>query len=173
MAFGIDDALAVARSGVTLGDTIVEIVKRHRKKKDDYDVEMLIEEVRIDALRKIDQADFALTQLERLLLEKKVNIDRSVLDVIAETPFWQPFEQHRLAKIRDQLNALGDGLYKAGDDIAAILRCRDRTGEMGRAIVESSKSKYVFNQELLKAPTIRKAIALLRDKLAEHKAVLS
>jgi hypothetical protein len=95
MAFGIDDALSAATGGIKLTDTIVEIVKRYRKTDKDPDLELLVEEIRLTALRRIDEADLALAQFERTLIDAKVNIDKRLQDVIAETPFWRPFQQHR------------------------------------------------------------------------------
>jgi hypothetical protein len=133
MAFGIDDALTTAAAGISLTDTVVEIIKRYRKKDIDPDFEILLEEIRVSALKKIDEQDLALTQFERMLLEKHIDIGRRLSDVIAATPFWQPFEQRRLGQIRKQFNEFADSIYSAGDDIAALARCRGETEEMGRA----------------------------------------
>src|SRR5437764_3439813 len=104
MAFGIDDALSAAVGGIKLTDTIVEIVKRYRKADKDPDLELLIEEIRLTALRRIDDADLALAQFERTLIDAKVSIDKRLQDVIAETPFWRPFQQHRLSQFHKQFN---------------------------------------------------------------------
>jgi len=173
MAFGIDDALMTAAAGISLTETIVETIKKYRREKKDIDIERLIEEVRVTALGRIDDADLALVQFERMLIEKKVDTHKRLSDVISDTPFWHPFEQHRLSQIQKRFNEFSDRIYSAGDDIAALVRCRDQTGAMGIAIVQSTKAKHELHFRLLSAHSLDEAIQLLRQKLAEHKAALT
>jgi hypothetical protein len=101
MAFGIDDALAAAAAGISLTDTCVQTIKKYQKQGNSLDIERLIEEVRITALQRIDEADVALAQLERTLVEKGVRMDRTLQEAISETSFWEPFEAHRLKSASD------------------------------------------------------------------------
>lgn len=172
MAFGIDDALTTAAAGISLTDTVVQTVKRYRKKGGQLDIERLIEEVRITALERLDVADRALVQLERTLHEKGIDLGLRLRDVIDSTPFWQPFEQHKLKRIRDNFNALADAAYSASDDIAALVRCKDQTKEMGIAVVESAKSKHELHSRLLNAKSVKEAIDTLRAELVRHKHAL-
>jgi hypothetical protein len=172
MAFGIDDALMAAAAGISLTDTCVQTVKAYRKKGVHLDIERLIEEVRITALQRIDEADLALAQLERTLIENRVNLDRTLQEVISNTRFWHPFEAHRLKRIRSSFNALADATYNATDDIASLVRCRDQTSEMGSAVVESAKTKHEFYSRLLDAKSVKGAIGLLRTELTRHKTAL-
>ena len=172
MAFGIDDALTTAAAGISLTDTVVQTIKRYRKKGGQLDIERLIEEVRITALERLDVADRALVQLERTLKDKGVNLDMTLQEVINSTPFWQPFEQHKLKRIRDNFNALADATYSASDDIAALLRCKEQTREMGNAVVESAKSKHELHARLLHAKSVKEAIDILRSELVRHKQAL-
>jgi hypothetical protein len=172
MAFGIDDALAAAAAGINLTDTVVKTVKAYRKKGVELDIELLIEEVRVTALQRIDEADKALTQLERTLVEKNVDLNLTLQDVIARTPWWRPGEAHRLKRIRQSFNALADATYSAVDDIASLVRCRDQTKEMGMAVVESAKAKHELNSQLLNAKSVKAAIDLLRAELLRHKDAL-
>ena len=75
MAFGIDDALAAAAAAINLTDTVVETIKRCKREKKDQDLELLIEEIRITALKRIDDADLALVQFERLLTDSILTVD--------------------------------------------------------------------------------------------------
>src|SRR5215831_9939907 len=99
MAFGIDDALMTAAAGISLTDTVVKTIEGYKRAHQTKDLELLLEEVRVTALRRIDEADLALTQFERMLVQKNVDIDKRLSDVVAATPFWHPFEQHRLNQI--------------------------------------------------------------------------
>lgn len=173
MAFGIDDALATAAAGINLTETVVRTVEAYRQKGMDVDIELLIEEVRITSLHKIDEADFTLATFERTLSEKGINLDMPLQELISSTPIWKPFEQYRLRRFRDSFNELADATYKATDDIAALARCRDQTGEMGIAVVESANSKHKLQAELLNAESVRSAIALIRDELVRHKETLT
>jgi len=92
--------------------------------------------------------------------------------VIDSTPFWQRFEEHQLKRIRRSFNALADATYSASDDIAALVRCKDKTKEMGVAIVESARSKHQLFEELLNAKSVKSAIDMLRTELVRHKAAL-
>ena len=172
MAFGIDDALATAAAGISLTDTVVKTVKAYRKRGLEIDIEQLIEEVRITALQRIDEADSALTQFERTLMEKDVDLNQSLQELISSTPIWRPFEEHRLKRFRRSFNALADATYNATDDIAALLRCRDQTGDMGIAVVESAKHKHELHAQLLEARTFKDSINLLRSALLRHKEAL-
>jgi len=165
MALGIDDALMIAAAGISLTDTCVRTIEAYRKKGVHLDIEMLIEEVRITALQRIDDADEALTQLRRTLKERDVNLDRTLQETISSTRFWHPFEAHRLKRIRRSFNALADAAASAVDDIAALVQCRDQTSEMGQAVVDSAKAKHDLHARLLDAKSINDAIALLQTEL--------
>lgn len=155
MAFGIDDALTTAAAGISLTDTVVKTVKAYRKKGVNLDIERLIEEVRITALQRLDEADLALVQLERTLVEKQVDLGMTLQDAIAHTPWWRPDEAHRLKRIRQSFNALADATYSAADDIASLVRCREQTGEMGAAVVDSAKAKHELHAKLLNAKSLK------------------
>lgn len=172
MAFGIDDALMAAAAGISLTDTCVRTVKAYRQKGVQLDIERLIEEVRVTALQRIDEADLALAQLERTLVEKGVKIDRTLQQAISETSWWDPFEAHRLKRIRGSFNALADATYSATDDIASLVRCRQQTSPMGKAVVESAKAKHDLHSRLLDAKSVKDAIGLLRAELTRHKKTL-
>lgn len=172
MAFGIDDALMTAAAGISLTDTCVQVVEKYRKKGVHLDIERLIEEVRVTALQRIDEADLALAQLERTLVEKGVKLDRTLMEAISATKFWQPFEAHRLKRIRRSFNTLADATYSAVDDIASLVRCREQTFEMGVAVVESAKAKHELHSRLLAAKSVQEAIDLLRSELTRHKRAL-
>ena len=173
MALGIDDALAAAAAGISLTDTVVQTVKRYQKKGAQLDIERLIEEVRITALERIDEADRALAQFERTLVEKGVDLNKSLTEVITSTPWWRPDEEHRLKRVRRSFNALADATYSATDDIAALVRCREQTQEMGIAVVESAKTKHDLHERLLGAKSVKEAIAMLRTELVRNKQALS
>lgn len=172
MAFGIDDGLAAAAAAISLTDTVVRTVKAYQKKGLEIDIERLIEEVRITALQRIDEADISLVQFERTLFEKGVDLDKSLQEIISSTPIWKPFEEHRLKRFRSSFNALADATYNATDDIAALLRCRGKTGEMGSAVVASAESKQGLRAKLLYAKSAKEAINLLRDELLRQKEAL-
>jgi hypothetical protein len=173
MAFGIDDALAAAAAGISLADTIVQTIKRYKKSKKDYDLELLLEQVRITALERINDADLALNQFERMLKDREINLGSQIDDVIKQTPFWRPFEQHRLSQIKKRFNEFSDSVYCAGDDIAALVRCHQDTGEMGIAVAETVKEKREFQTNVAHAHSIGEAIDLLRAQLDKHKIALT
>lgn len=172
MALGIDDALAAAAAGISLTDTCVRTVKAYRKKGVHLDIERLIEEVRITALQRLDEADLALAQLERTLVEKQVDLDATLQTAISSTPWWRPDETHRMKRIRRSFNALADATYSATDDIASLVRCRDQTAQMGAAVVDSAKAKHELHARLLAAGSVKEAIELLRGELLRHKQAL-
>jgi hypothetical protein len=172
MALGIDDALSAAAAGINLTETLVETVKAYRKKGGQIDIELLIEEVRVTALQRLDEADLALAQFERTLKEKGVDLDQSLQAVINSTPWWRPYEGHRLKRIRCSFNALADATYGACDDIAALVKCRDQTKEMGNAIADSAKVKHDLHSRVINAKSVRVAIDLLRSELVRQKAAL-
>jgi hypothetical protein len=118
MAFGIDDALMTAAAGISLTDTVVKTVQAYGRKGVHIDIELLIEEVRVTALERIDEADRALVQFERTLLEKDIDLDKTLHEVINTTGWLHPYQQHRLKRIRRSFNALADATYDASDDIS-------------------------------------------------------
>jgi hypothetical protein len=173
MALGIDDALMIAGASISLTDTMVQTIRKYRQSKLDYDFEQLIEQVRTETLRKIDDADLALTQFERMLIDRGTDIDKQLADVIASTGFFSAWERHCLKQIRRQFNEFADSVYSSSDDVAALASCRDRTAEIQQSVVETTKAKHDLHQKLLEAPSLREAIALLRSQLAGYKATLS
>ena len=172
MAFGIDDALQAAAAGISLTDTVVKTVKSYQKKNTLPDMERLIDEVRIAALEKIDEADRALVQMQRTLQEKKIDTSKTLLEVINATPWWRPDEEYRLRRIRQSFNALSDATYDATDDISALARCLNQTREMGVAIGDSARAKCELNSRLLGAKSVDAAIEILRAELTRHKLAL-
>jgi hypothetical protein len=170
--FGIDDALMAAAAGISLTDTVVKTVQSYRQKGVELDMERLIEEVRITQLERIDEADRALAQFERTLLEKGVNLNETLEVAIKSTPMSRPFEGHRLKRYRKSFNALADAAYDAGDDIAALARCKGQTKEMGIAVVESAEVKHELHSRLLNAKSVKVAIDLLRAELLRQKEIL-
>lgn len=173
MAFGIDDALAAAAAGISLTDTVVKTVRSYQKKGTPLDIEQLIEEVRVTALARIDEADRALLQLQRTLREKNIDTTKTLQQVIESTSWWRPDEEYRLKRIRESFNALADATYDATDDISALARCRNQTKAMGIAVVESARAKHELNHRLLSARSVDAAIELLRAELARHKQALT
>ncbi|MDP9179241.1 MAG: hypothetical protein M3O61_16315 [Gemmatimonadota bacterium] len=161
-----------AAAGISLTDTCVEVIKRHRKKGSHIDIEQLIEEVRVTALVRIDEADAALSQFERTLVEKGVDVSRTLQQCIDATPGWKPFESKRLKRYRKSFNALADAAYDATDDIASLLRCMDKTADFGSAVSESAKRKHALHANLLNARSFKDAIALLRSELDAQKIAL-
>lgn len=173
MAFGIDDALAAAAAGISLTDTVVKTVKSYQNQGTPLDIEQLIEEVRVTALARLDQADRALMLLQRTLREKKVDTTKTLQAVIESTHMWRPDEKYRLNRIRESFNALADATYDATDDISALARCRNQTKELGVAVVESAKAKHELNRRLHAAQSVDASIELLRTELARHKQALT
>lgn len=173
MAFGVDDALAAAAAGISLTDTVVKTIKSYKKSETPLDIEQLIEEVRVTALARLDEADRALVQLQRTLQEKKVDTSKTLQQVIEATSWWRPDEWYRLKCIRQSFNALADATYDATDDISALARCRNQTKEMGIAVVDSAKAKHELNRRLLEAGSVDVAIELLRAELTRHKHALT
>jgi hypothetical protein len=173
MAFGIDDAITIAIGGIKLTETIVEIIKRYRHTKDDIDLGLLIKEIQMTALKRIDDADLALYQFERMLVERGVDIRQPLPDIINATPFWRPFEQHRLSQILKRFHQFSDSIASSIEDIAALVRCAGKTQEMGEAVVTSTKIKDELQAKLLSASSLKEAIDLLRKTLGEQKLALS
>jgi len=165
MAFGIDDALMTAAAGISLTDTVVRTIESYREKGQHLDIELLIEEVRVTSLQRIDEADEALNQLRRTLKERDVDLGKTLQETISETSFSHPFEAHRLKRIRRSFNALADAAYSPVDDIASLVRCRDQISPMGMAVVDSAKRKRDLHLHLLNAKSINDAIDFLQDEL--------
>jgi hypothetical protein len=172
MAVGIDDILSAAAAGINLADTAIKTIVAYRRKGADFDIERLIEEVRITALQRIDEADLALTQLERTLIDKGVNMADTLQESISSTPWWRPDEAHRLKRIKRSFDVLADATYSAVDDIAALARCKDQTTVMGTAVIESARQKHNLNSQLSNAKSVKSAIDILREQLIRHKEVL-
>jgi hypothetical protein len=173
MAFGIDDALTAATTGLKCVETLVEILRRYRSVKTDYDLEKLLGEVRNTALSRINDADLALAQFERTLIERGVDLEMRLSDVISRTSIWHPFEQHRLNQIQKRFNEFSDSVYCAIGDIATLARCRGQTEDLGLAVVQSAGAKHAFQEKLLRARSLKEQIGLLRSQLVQQKVQLS
>ncbi|MBI1201582.1 MAG: hypothetical protein GC182_03620 [Rhodopseudomonas sp.] len=172
MAFGIDDALTTAAAGISLADTVVETIKKYSANKMSYDFEQLIGEARITLLRNIDDADLELARFERTIVDKGIDTNMRLTDLVAKASFWKPFEQHRLSQIQKRLNAFSDGVYSTGDDIAALARCHQQTYEMGISVADSVATKHRLHSDLLNAKSLKEAISILRRRLVDYKRSL-
>lgn len=165
MAFGIDDALTAAVGGVKLVDTITRIIKRYQKEKKDVDLGLLIEEIRVEALRRIEHADLSLMQLERMVRENGVDTDMPLGAIIEKCPFWRPFQSIRLKRIHKSFESLSDNIYSATDDIAALVRCNRTEQQMGIATIESYKAKNELIERLKETSSFSGQVKILRDEL--------
>lgn len=173
MAFGIDDVVSALTGGMRITTTLVKTIERYKKEKKDYDLDMLIEEVRVTALGRIDDLDLALGKFEMMMREQKVDLDRNITDIMAEIPFWKPFQQHRLSQIHKTFSHFIDSIYSACDDIAALVRCQGRMQEMGIAVVESARAKHELLEKILDADSLKTSLDILRGQLTAHKVALS
>jgi hypothetical protein len=173
MALGIDDVLSAATGGVKLLSTVSKTIEEYKKKKQNPDLAQLLEEVRIVAIARIDEADLALSQFERTMVENGVPMDKPLYDVIANTPFWRPFQSLRLKQMHKKFNAFADSIYSATDDIAALVRCQQSEGPMGSAILEAFEVKRVLQADMLGADSLKEAIQILRVELSRQKQALS
>ncbi len=175
MAFGIDDFLIAAASGLKLSKTLTDTFAANRPKRGNNrsDLELLLEEVRLTALQRLDEADTALTQFERLLREKGVDLEKTLTQVIGSTTWFQCHQAHCLKRFRRSFNTLADAAYESCDDIAALVRCRRETQLMGPSVVNSAASKHQFSSALLAAKSLKEAISLLREELDRQKKELT
>jgi hypothetical protein len=171
MAFGIDDGLSAAAAAISLTSTVVEVVKKYRKHPD-VSIELLIEQVRVEAIARINSADTALAEFEGMLKAKGIDPSKDLDEIIRKTPFWHPFEQRKLKHIRDEIQSLSNSVYDASDDISALVRCKDQTKEFGEAVVETIPQKHKFLTEILNAKSLKQKIEILRGELRRQKDVL-
>lgn len=172
MAFGIDDTLSLATSSISLVDTIVSTVKNYNRDGKDIDLEILLEQVKITALERIDSAQSSLVQFETSIYQQGIDLDTSLSEIIRKTSFWNPVEQYRLRKIRQSFNEFADSIYSATDDVAALSRCHQNTEAMQISVVESAEKKRALQLSVLQAPTLASAISLLSDELTIQKKTL-
>ncbi|MEQ1929866.1 MAG: hypothetical protein ABL957_04935 [Parvularculaceae bacterium] len=170
MAFGIDDFFTAAAGAVNLGDTLAKVVRTNSRKPGEMGA--LLAEVRTEAVKRIDEAQIALNQIERMLAEK-TNLNASLTDVIAQTPFWRPVEAFRLGRAKKNLEHMSDSLFRSSEDIAALARCMEETDDTGHAIVKSAHSKHDFNEQFFRAESVSEKIGLLRKELDAQRAELN
>ncbi len=170
MAFGIDDFLGAAAGAVNLADTLVRTVQRNKAKPGE--VGHLIAEVRIEAVKRIDEAHEGLNQFERLLAEKG-DLRASLQTVIERTPFWNPVEAFQLWRAKRSLDAMANSLFKSSEDVNALVRCMRDTADTGTAVVEAARGKHEFNKRFLEAKSVGEKIQLLRGQLDGFRAALA
>ena len=169
MAFGIDDFLGAAAGAINLTDTLVRTVKANKGKPGE--IGRLINEVRSEAIQRIDEAHEALNQFERLMKDK-VDLNQSLQSAIRETPFWQPVESYKLWRAKRSLNAMADSVFKSSEDVNALVRCAQDTKDTGLAIVDSGSAKHEFNRMFLEAESVGEKIGLIRDQLDRFRQAL-
>ena len=172
MAFGIDDTLTTAAAGISLADTIVSVIKNYRGGSEDIDIETLIDQVRIEAMRRINVADGALAAFENLIHEKNVDIDLSMIEAIKNTSMWNWRQRYVLKSINRQFSEFHKSVYDAIDDVAALVQCKGQTLNFGSAVAESARRKSHFQEHFLSARTLREKINILRGELNELKISL-
>src|SRR5690348_1584585 len=148
MAIGIDDAVGAAAAGISLADTLVEIIRKYRAEKKNYDLAQLIDAVRLTALSRLKEIDHALDDFEQMLKGREVDLSKPISDIVNETPFWKPFEQHRLSQIQKRFREFLGAISASTDDIAALVRCHGQTEEMGRAAANTVRTKRQFREQV-------------------------
>jgi glycyl-tRNA synthetase beta subunit len=173
MAFGIDDAISAAAAGVSLADTLVETIKKYKAEKKDYDLEQLIDAVRGTALSRLKEIDAALDEFEQMLKRREIDLSQTIEHVIGLTPFWKPFEQHRLAQIQRRFCEFLGAISASTDDIAALVRCHGQTSQMGMAVVNTVKTKRQFRDQVNNAKSMGEAFVRLRKEIDRQRVMLS
>jgi len=169
MAFGIDDFLGGAAAAINLTDTLVRTVKNNKGKPGE--VGKLINEVRMEAIQRIDEAHEALNQFERLMNETG-NLDFPLEEAVKNTPFWRPVESYRLWRAKRSLNAMADSVFKSSEDVNSLVRCMQDTDDTGLAIADSASAKHEFNRGFLDAKTVRQKTRLIREQLDRFRYTL-
>jgi hypothetical protein len=173
MAFGIDDAIGAAVSGLNLAETLVEAIKKYKADKKNYDLEQLIDAVRATALTRLKEADAALDEFEHMLKDRDIDLSMTIEDVIGKTPFWKPFEQHRLSQIQKRFREFAGALSSSTDDIAALVRCQGNTAPMGTAVMNTVKTKRHFRDQVNNAKSMGDALTRLRKEIDRQRILLS
>lgn len=173
MALGIDHALSAAAAGLKLSSTLVEAYMARKKSDGVYDPELFIEEIRVSALQRLEDADVALRKLEPLLVERGINLAETFNEVIDSIPWLRWCESRRLKRIRRRFSSLADAAYESCNDIAAIVKCRDITQPLEEAVATARVSKHRFNSMLLSATSVKDSIAILRAELRRQKELLN
>jgi len=52
------------------------------------------------------------------------------------------------------------------------VNCKDKTEQMGIAVMDSVAAKHAFHRKLLDAPSFKEAMQILRDELWRQKTLL-
>jgi hypothetical protein len=173
MAFGIDDALMLATSSISLTDTIVKTAMSYKGEEVSADLEHLLHEVKKTVLEEIDKADIALIRFEFLLKDSGVDLFSPLSVAIEKTPWWKPWQQHKLSQIEKSFRAFTDSVYGATDDVAALVRCQNVESTMGASVVESTARKRQLHSDIINAGSIGSAISRLRQELDDQKHLLT
>jgi hypothetical protein len=166
------EVLKAVTTALNLTDTVVQTVRSYRNDADDLSFTLLIEQVRVETLKGLDEADRTLRDFERVLDDSGINMDMTLEDVIGLTPWWRPDQAYRLKRMRSTFNNLADAAYDASDDIAALARCRNYAGLTHAPAREHLDSARAFQQQLQDTTSLRGQIDLLRTKLDNYKATL-
>jgi hypothetical protein len=163
MAFGIDDVLTTATTAINLGDTLVKVMKGNFHGH--AEMRSLISEVREELYTRLEEAHVALNRFERTLVDRNVDLSLSLQDVIAQTPFWRPFESYRIGRCKRALDNMADTIFRSTEDITSLARCLSDTDSAGRAIVDSASTRNEFQRKFISANSVQEKIDLVRDQL--------
>jgi hypothetical protein len=172
MTIGVDQAVTLAVGTVQAADTLSKIVKRYEKKKGNSELAALLVAVKQTAMARIDEADQALTQLERTLRDKHIDMSKPLSESIENIPFWRPFESYQLSQLKKRFDASTDSISSSIDDIAALARCNEDTDDIQNAALESLRAKRDFDQKMLNSKSIAESIDLLRQEITKQKISL-
>jgi hypothetical protein len=172
MTIGIDQAVTIAAGTAKAADTLSKIVKRYEKHKGNSELAALLVAVKQTAMARIDEADQALTQLERTLREKGIDMSKPLSESIENIPFWRPVESYRLSQLKKRFDASTDSISSSIDDIAALVRCTEETTDLQHAAIESLRAKRDFDQKMLNSKSIAESIDLVREEITRQKTSL-
>jgi hypothetical protein len=172
MPYGIAELLSIATGTVKAADTLTTIVKRYQKKQSNSELAALLQAVKQTAVTRVEEADQALTQFERALKDKGIDMSTSLAEAIDKTPLWRPFEIYQLRQLKKRFDASTDSIGSSIDDIDALVRCQENTSDMRQALVESLKAKREFEQRMLNSSSIKESIEILREEIEKQRLSL-
>ncbi len=170
--YGVLELLSAATATAKAADAVAKVAERYRQRQN-VEIETLLTSVRTEAIARINEADFALTEFERALTEKGIDFSKTLATTIRENPSWSPAEWFHLRQLKWRLEGFTKSIGNSIDDIAALARCKDDAKDIAEAEIESFDAARNFGQSINSATSVKDAIALLRDELRKQRTALT
>jgi len=171
--YGVLELLSAATATAKAADAVAKVAERYRQRPN-TEIEALLTSVKTQAVARINEADNALSEFDRALNDRGIDLSKTLATAIRENRSWSPVDWFYMRQLKWRLEGLTKSIGNSIDDIAALARCLDdNPKDITEAEIEAFDAARSFSQSITSATSVTQAIALLRAELRKQRIALA